>query len=495
MHPRGFSVLEILIALAMLSSLLIAILLLVLGAPEVLRSAREHHEALLIAEAAIGHMRQRTDHSLSFPSSTISTSSIYTTNLDATLLADERTMRVTATVSWIGRGHQTRHTALSTYLTNYQTESDYPCDVLPRGDWNNVRTSHYALTPGDLLPLDWPHSLAPIDKIAANRSYLAMSSKSTNRGNDPSFFLFTLQGEVPVFKGAAPTSSTTAAVSDMALSSTHAYVASASACSVVSRCGQLRIISFTNPAKPRLVGRLLLSTTTPPYAEDQNGPVPANSIYYKDDLVYLGLEQTSTANGMEFNIIDVQNSEQPLWIGGYRVGRTINEIVVREGVAYLATNARGSTDVLMLDVKTPNAIREVGRVTLPPLQETSRFGYAHTLGISGNELQVGRSYISNADEWVVIDTSSSTLPIQVSKNVGTPLEPLSVRALLIRETLTGVLTQKRFEIWQHDSSTAVHRIENITLPGDGSDAVCMGNDFYTGSNDEGVGMLTHITAL
>ena len=488
---RGSITLEILIALLLFSTTAITVLLLIAGAPLLLMSSREHYEALAFAESVFARTAR-------LPFDAISTHEevrdIYTLTLDAVLLPDTLVKRLTASVVWESRtGHHTMH--LVRYILDVQHPEPYACDVFARGDWSHLTHTSNTLQAGDLLPSYWGFGAQSIDDLAATRSQLALTSATTGSGGTPSFFLFSFIEGLPVYQSSLATSSTTAAVSDVALTATHAYIASASTCTLVGRCGQLKVVDISVPTAPRMVSQLLLPRTTPPYAGDATRAVAAKSLLYKEGYVYLGLEQTPTEAGQEFNIIDVRDPTRPQWVGGFRVGRTVNSILVRENRAYLGTNARGAGDVIVLDVSAPHAIQEVTRTGLPPLQITSRFGYAHTLSMSGNDLHVGRSYISNSDEWMILDAGTSTLPTLGTENIGITLNPKSIRALILREGQAVLLLPHALEIWSLANLHDPQRITSVSLEGEATSAACVGNTIYAGSNEAGVGILNHITTL
>lgn len=489
---RGFSALEVIIALAVLSTALIAVTLLTLGAPYILQNARDHAEALSLAQTLLAEAQHEAEDSFGSIASSSTTAGVaFDVHLGSRLLSDELTKRLTATVSWPDAWGNQKRLALESVVTDYEHATDYPCDSIPSGDWHNPVAKTSTLEGGDLLPGMDTYS---IGSMATTRNLLALTSTSTKTVGQPSLFVFEYENGLPAFRSMLSTSSTTAAIADIALAGEHAYLASASACAKLASCGQLQIIDVSTPTAPAFASRLLLPILTPPYAGDTSGPVAAKSIYYRDGFIYLGLEETPTSTGMEFNIIDVQDSRNPIWRGGYRIGRTINDILVREGRAFVASNARGIADVVILDITDPADIRELVRIAFPPLQTTSRFGYAHGVAVSGSVLHIARSYISNADEWYLINLDDSAFPVIESKNVGTPLNRRSARGILVRDTLAALLTNKDFEIW--DSSTdSLSMSSSLSIPGEAVSFLCVRNSFYIASLEAGVGKLTRIDPL
>lgn len=490
---RGFSTIELLVALMLLSTLLTVALLLAYGAPTLLASSREHDAALAYAEAAL--MRAERAHASHFSSyATTSASARYTVGLVAALLPDMTTMRLIARTSWIGTGGTPRDVSLTSYVTDYRNPGTYPCDILPRGDWRIPQSEVFTLEPGGLLPDDLALESVRVDDLAATRTHLVATSERTMSGNDPSLFLFSLADDAPIYLASLPLSSTTAAIADVALTRTHAYVASASTCANPARCGQLKIVDLGNPRDPRLISQLLLPPDAPPHASDGSGPVAAASIAHRADTVYLGLEQT-VAPGNEFVTISVDNPARPALVSSIRIGRTVNDIELWGDRAYLATNARATADIRVLDITDPSQFLDAGSLALPPLQSSSRFGYAHVLALYLDELHVGRTYISNADEWIVADASDAALPIRASQNLGTVHDPASVRAVILREGQAVIVTSRALTIWARSGPFHTLPIASVPIIGAATDATCVGNDIYVSSMDGATGILTRVTAL
>lgn len=115
--------------------------------------------------------------------------------------------------------------------------------------------------------------------------------------------------------------------------------------------------------------------------------------------------------------------------------------------------------------------------------------------MSGNDLHVGRSYISNSDEWMILDAGTSTLPTLGAENIGITLNPKSIRALILREGQAVLLLPHALEIWSLANLHDPQRITSVSLEGEATSAACIGNTIYAGSNEAGVGILNHITTL
>lgn len=140
-----------------------------------------------------------------------------------------------------------------------------------------------------------------------------------------------------------------------------------------SSTSQLAIIDVQAPAAPFLVA----STTLPSVA----GSRPQGwSVYYYDSKIYIGTKRTA---GHEFHIYDVSNPHNPIWLGSKEINHNINSIIVRGGIAYLATSGN-TKDLIVLDVNNPANILEKTFVDLPGNED------GKSLYLIGNTLYLGR---------------------------------------------------------------------------------------------------------
>lgn len=104
--------------------------------------------------------------------------------------------------------------------------------------------------------------------------------------------------------------------------------------------GQLQVIRLDG------LGNLILEKKYQlplPYATAT--PPLASSIFYNKGKIFLGTEKWS---GDEFNIIDVTNPTTPVKISGFEIGSKVNDIFVRDDLAYIAT--AGQKQLMLVDV-------------------------------------------------------------------------------------------------------------------------------------------------
>lgn len=107
-----------------------------------------------------------------------------------------------------------------------------------------------------------------------------------------------------------------------------------------STVSQLQIVDIHDRDRPKIISQLKLpppnSSTSPPFA---------SSIFYSKGYIYLG---TQKWNGPELFIINVSDPYNPVIVGTFETNTLINDIYVRENVAYLATS--NELQMVVLDI-------------------------------------------------------------------------------------------------------------------------------------------------
>lgn len=104
------------------------------------------------------------------------------------------------------------------------------------------------------------------------------------------------------------------------------------------------------------------------------------SVFYENEKVYIGTHRTA---GREFQIYDVSNPYDPIWLGFKEINHNVNHITVRDGIAYLATSGN-IRDVIVLDVHDPTNIIQIAALDIAGNEDGRR------VFLSGNVLYLGR---------------------------------------------------------------------------------------------------------
>jgi type II secretory pathway pseudopilin PulG len=504
-YNKGLTTVELLIAMAILGVTMSGAVIVTLGLPHILADGRDEEEASRIAADVL--QKEFSRGHKNFPA--VSSIASSTTNgvdhsLQVDLLPDGRTKRLTSIVSWADSEHRRRALALQALVTDFASAANSNiCNSILAGDWTHPRILTYALTPGALLPASAPQTQHPITGLSLGTSTLVASLRIAAAQSDPKLFFFSLSSSTkPSYLGAinnAPSSKY--GVADTAVVGSYLYIASAAqpnftTCKASSSCSQLQIFDISNPAAPVLVTNYKLPTLAAPFAIGSGGQSSGKSIFVANGLVYLGLTKPSNMQGEEFNIIDVRNPRSPVWLDGYTVGRSINQILVSNGLAYLATDDP-ARELIVLDVRNPSAIKFVGSYDAAG---SSTFGYGKTLALASTTLALGRTYTASGPEFILLDLSNPVRPLFLgSQQISSRTNPVSVERVALRDFLAFSLSDTAFQVWNSDDPTRPQSYAaSFLLPGgetqNGAGLACRHNALYIASNALGqTGYLTVLT--
>lgn len=483
---RAFSTLEILIALALAATSIVACALIVFGTPFVLENARLERRAYglagaILTEAELG-ARKNFDSVAAVATTTDGT---YERSLAVEYLQESLAARLTARVRWTDTYGRLKEVALDSLIADPEAARDESCSPVVSGNWREPRILATYRLPGDLVP--GMTGRYPISDIGTTGNHLLLAVASTTLSIDPALFLFSLgsAGDRPEFMGSFDNASTSR-VGFTAVATGGGYVyaannfgsASQATCST-GACAQILVFDPKETLEP--VGKLTLSTTAPPHAVSAgNITTPAKSIAYRKEFVYLGLEKT--VSGYEFNIIDVHDPGAPTWQGGVAIGRSVNDIGVQGGYAYLATSDP-ARELVVVDVHDPTSPHIAGYWNAPG---ATNFGLGSVIVARLPRLYFGRTYVGNSPEFLLLDADNPATPVPIHENdPGTLLRPESVQGIVVRDFLTAVLSGKRLELWNTGGGLFETYASPVPLPGTGTSLACRGNTLYVGTIDAG----------
>ncbi len=165
-----------------------------------------------------------------------------------------------------------------------------------------------------------------------------------------------------------------------------------------------QIYDISDPAHITLTAEAEL-----PAAPTGNG----RSVFYHDNKVYVGTEYLPCVScaphqNHELHIFDVSDTSNPTWRGSINVQRNVNAVVVRDGLAYLATGAGGDNTVFKMydiDPASPGYLSLVGQYAASSAQAGT------ALYLLGDYAYVGRSRTTGSHhDFLVIDISDPTAP-------------------------------------------------------------------------------------
>lgn len=498
---RGFSLIELLIALAILSTTLVAVSLVAFGTPGMLERGRQEVRAGALAEAILAQQTglAQTDFPSIVPLATSTETGGFSTALSIETLPDTFTKRLTASVSFSIPFQGTRTVSLPLLITDPKAAlgSD-PCSSTLAGDWTHPTASTHSFSAGSLLPATFSAGSRSIASLFAFQNMLAVTLDPAAGKTDPTLYLFLIPStsHIPSYIGSIDNAPTTKdgfaalAYDPPYLFAANAHAADWSSCKEGTACSQLQVIDISNPSNPVLARSYALASTSAPYALGSGGQSTGKSLAYRDGYLYVGLTKSSAALGQEFVILDVHDPIHPQLRGGFSVGRTVNHITLAWPYAYLATDDN-TRELIVLDVKDPAAPTLVRSWNAPG---STSFGYGRDVALWNGFTYFARSYVSNAPELYTLDQNLAPLS---SIDIGTALFPRSAVALRLRDQLLTVLTSSEVQ-WYTPGATGALSPAALSIPlptgTTGAALTCSGNYLYVAGNEaNGNGTITVLT--
>ncbi len=314
-------------AFAILMLSMTAVILVVFGNQSIAIDTQVNAEAVSKAKAALEVARalSRQDFSL-VTSIGAATEDIYQKSLDVVSISAD-TKQVTSNVTWTTGG---RNLAVhfTTLLTNAQLSGN-KCSPTLTGDWTAPQIYGYA---------DFSSSAGATGvSIAAGKAYVTSDPNSS--GTDD-FYAIDVSSAAPGVTSLPILGhfSTAYGLTDVQTLGSNSYVAAN------STQFQLLVIDVSNPSVLN-ISKIKAKRDVTAAADTAVG----NTLYYANKKIYLGL---TISTGKEFHIFDVTDPANPTEVGpGYEVGAAINDIVVKNNIAYLATAA--NNEIIAINVSDP----------------------------------------------------------------------------------------------------------------------------------------------
>lgn len=505
---RGFSTLEVLIAMVIGVMTIGAVIIASFGTQSMILATEMNADAVrtanALAETTLG--LNKSDFNLVNPVAT-STDGAFQKSVTVTLLSDYLTKLVTSFVAWKGDHGQDLYTRVDSLVTNLENvHAPNTCGSVLSGDWTNPQIS----APIDVDTGANNASGNPVQAVDVHAKRLYVVTDNAH-GNNENFYIFDISADPlnPTYVSSLKTVTASAGLNAVVVASTtsakYAYVGSAydanfRTCTPGPNCSQLQVINVINPNAPAVVTNYLIPTSTAPFVLGNmtgSGQAVVKSIFYHDGIIYLGLSKT--ASGPEFVVVDVGGGGiggtplSPRYLGSYSVGAGVSDISVKGRYAYLAT-ADNTRELIVLDVSTPASPSLAGVYNAPG---TTNFGYGKSVYLVGQTLYFARTYVSNAPEFYFLNTSNISAPsVSASKDIGTAADTQSVNGVLVRDYLAFLTTRDYFQVWNIATPSSMSLVKQFDLtalvgPGSGGLATdCEGNYLYVGSyrsnNDKGV---------
>jgi hypothetical protein len=394
----GMSTLEILIAFAVLTLSIGAIILLEFGNQSVAVDSELSEEAQSKAQEILEEARATSKGDFdSVNSIPAYTDDIYTKSLAVTDFT-RCLKQITSTVSWNFYSH-ILETDLSTILANVNEALVLGGDcasISPYGDWSN---------PEKLNSIDTTPTTLKATSLDVKNKIIYLSVDPTS-ASDPDFFIFDASN---ISKSSAPilasNLNTGPGLESIDVADSYAYIAND------SKNGQLQIIDVNNIYNP------ILKTTfnVVPNGTDTN--TVGTKIFYYDKTIYLGLKKNNYA---EFFVIDVSNPLSPITKGSYEFNASVNSINVKGNYAYVATPNSEEVTVLYIDKNSSQFMQKIGSFDAP-----GGSGNGKNVKILGDKLYLGRT-VGNIEFYILNINDPTNISILSSYDANTSINDMVI---------------------------------------------------------------------
>ncbi len=436
---KGSATLEILIAFAILTLTMGAIIMVTFGNQSIYVDAELNGEALDRAQKILEDARAQTRNN--FNSLVSGSSDEWSDNLlySKSLLVNDVSQcskEVTSSIEWATTTTRSQKVELTSLFTDISGTLGLggDCDLEPPGEWDNPITA-------DSLGIGG-QGATDID-VQASMIYITSDPSAEAKEDfyiyefDPIAISLAERGKLNIGVG----------VNAVDVGGNYAYLANASTTNSESS-DELVIVDVSDPDAPSIVSTLSLGIVPncPIYC-----PGGAQNIFYLNNRVYIG---THRIGGNELYVIDVSNRAAPFIIRSFNVDHNVNDLVVRGNYAYIATSDN-SGELHIYNVSDPGPISLVGTFN------TNRSGGDTEDGTSiyllGNKIYLGRERVNNSSErdFYIIDISNPISPVELgSKNLN----------LSSNTQVVGIAVRSRLAFLAIDNPTLGFNILNISNP-------------------------------
>lgn len=404
-NNTGMSTLEILIAFAVITLCIGAVILLTFGNQSIAVSLNTQSEAISKAQEVLETARATSrknynqvedcDDATTTPCSG-ETNSFYNRKLlisSATQCA--KNVKSSASFSM---NDQILTTDLVTHLIDTVTAVALggDCPSVPPRDWSNPEQ----LTSADTIPTDLKATGIDV------KNKIVYMSTDPSSATDPDFFIFDASSasetSAPVLTASINTGP---GLSSIDVAGSYAYVSND------SKNGQLQIIDVSDINNP------ILKTTmnVVPGGTDIN--TVGTKVFYYNKKIYLGLKKNIYA---EFYVIDVENPLSPTLTGGYELNASVNSINVKDDYAYIANPNAEEITVVNINENSSKFMQRVDGFDAP-----GGSGNGKSIRIIGNKLYLGRT-VGNIEFYILDITDPKNPSILGSNNVNSSINDLVV---------------------------------------------------------------------
>lgn len=462
----GFSTLEMLIAFAVMTLSITAVILVSFGNQSATIDTELANEALYIAESELEHARANTIKNFILINST-STPALPDELFNKSLVVSdisECAKRVTSEIAW-QTGLRDLNIALTSVFTSQEISEALGGDCGAEelgGNWDSPDS--YEIS----NPIHGDSKATDIDVVKRFDKRFALMT-STKVDNQDTFWVIDVsdpENEEPVALGSYSTEEDLNAVDGFVDESGIIYAFTVSASTTAQlQIFRVNIDDIVNPIQRIAIEQL-------PNIDPEGDAPEGISVYYYDSRVFIGTKRTGgmVGPGHEFHVFDVSNPSSPNHIGSLELNHHANDIVVSGSYAYIASSAE-FCELIVVDVSDLGSM--VNPCPAPPIPSDATVfdaddsASSHPDGTSvyvlGNRVYLGRVQSGTIRNFYVLDISDLE-SIQSLASINLNLKSgAEVVGLIIRGSLAFVVTNDTTP----SSSGGPFMVYNIENPEEG----------------------------
>src|SRR3989344_3732739 len=426
LNSRGFSLIEILIALFVFSVTIAAVFMVSFGNQTILMNLKIYQDSLSVSQLNLE--KAKADARFNFPSveSSEEIKGGFQENLEVSFFTDY-TKEIKSKVRKLNV--DLRDVGLPLYVSSFRDALG--ADTCFR---RLIEPENYEIL--ETFPLEVSNPVTDID-VVRGKAYITINSIIS-----PNFLVVDVS-DTNNLEFISNSFGTIKKLTGLSVAGKYAYV------STESTARQLQVVNIENPQNPQLLSEFRLP--------DISSTTIQSSISYKDKKVYLGSEKHNF--GQEFHIVDVENPQSPQYLGGFEVNTKVNAVAIKGDLTFIA-------------VPNPTPLRVLDTADYQNIQSINSYGTGgptqhggQAVAIAGDLLALGRSVLSPGQtyhEVFLFDISGNDLNLKASKSIGLRIRDLILPAnILVVASTFG--SENKLQFLSIDEDNLLDVIHDIDL--------------------------------
>ncbi len=489
---RGVSIVEILIALAILTLTVSAVIMVVFGNQSLAVDTQTNIEALAKAQSELEEIRKTAKgnfvDAVTVPTHDWTPLGGLTYTASTSVRDVNKCLKqATSTVSWTMGG---RHldVSLTTFLSDVEEALALGghCATPPKGKWQTLAS----VSGGD-------GSVHATD-VYAKDGYAFVSAYSVAAGpaKKPDLLIYSYDPGPPksvnehgtLDTADIPALSTSNGLNDLVVVGDYVYAANN------QKNQQLVIIDVADVEDPQFVSSVNLPNITSGFTcNNPTNCLPgARSIYYYDGYLYIGtgyLSFGTATENHEFYVYCISDTSVPLcapttpvFIGSVNIDHNVNDIVVRDGFAYLATSD-DLGELTIVDLSDLSA----SPVLVNAPGDDNRHGLS--LYLIGKKLYLGRVEGSAVKPNFIIYDVTTGGSVSSCGSCAKHLSSGNINAITVFDDTAFLVTEEKLEILNVQNSSDIKNIASLALPKEGTGIDYDSDYLYVPIVDQGAYLL------